>query len=150
MARCRCRDMDEFEDLTRRIGGVLADQPVAFSYMFGSLARTDASGASDTDVAVHFETGMAADERLARSLRFGVDLERALYREVDLVDLEYAPLRLVGRILTERVVVAGLQRPERVRFEDEIAPPQMVRIWCQRSSARSSTSAPQTSPTAAR
>ena len=70
--------------------------------------------ASDVDVALHFGPGVAAGERFDRALRIGVELERALGRDVDLVDLEDAPLRLVGRILTERVVVTGLQRPERV------------------------------------
>ena len=119
-ARYRCGDMDGLEDLIARIGAVLADQPVAFSYVFGSVARGAAGVASDVDVALHFEPGVAAGERFDRALRIGVELERALGREVDLVDLEDAPLRLVGRILTERVVVTGLQRPERVRFENEM------------------------------
>lgn len=99
---------------------MLADQPVAFSYVFGSVARGAAGVDSDVDIAVHFESGLPPAERFDRRLRIGVELERALDREVDLVDLEDAPLRLVGRILTERVVVTGLQRPERVRFENEM------------------------------
>ena len=39
LARYRCGDVDELEDLIERIGAVLADQPVAFSYVFGSVAR---------------------------------------------------------------------------------------------------------------
>lgn len=112
--------MDGLEDLTQRIGEVLADQPVVFSYVFGSVARGVAGVGSDVDVAVHFESGVPTAERFDHTLRIGVELERALGREVDLVDLADAPLRLVGRILTERVVVTGLQRPERVRFENEM------------------------------
>lgn len=118
-ARYRCGDVDELEELTQGIGAVFADQPIAFSYVFGSVARGVAGADSDVDVAVHFESGLPAGERFDRKLRIGVELERALGREVDLVDLEDAPLRLVGRILTERVVVTGLHRPERVRFENE-------------------------------
>lgn len=74
------------------------------------------------DVAVHFEPGLEVGDRFALQLRIGVELERVLGREVDLVDLEAAPLRLAGRILTERVVVFGLERPERVRYETGLFP----------------------------
>lgn len=50
-------------------------------------------------------------------------LEVALRRAVDVVDLEDAPLRLAGRILTERVVVTGHERVERVRWETAIYRP---------------------------
>lgn len=115
-----CIDVDDLGELTRRIGAVLADQPIAFAYVFGSVARGDAVADSDVDVAVHFEPGLSASDRFARRLRIGVELEQSLELGVDVVDLEDAPLRLAGRILTERVVVTGLERPERVRFETEL------------------------------
>lgn len=46
----------------------------------------------------------------------------ALHRPVDVVDLAEANLRLAGRIITERVVVTGMDRSERVRFEVDLLP----------------------------
>jgi uncharacterized protein len=112
--------MEDLEGLVERIRAVLAGHPVAFAYVFGSVARGEGRSDSDVDVAVHFEPALSAEERFDRLLRVGVELEIAAGREVDVVDLDQLPVRLVGRILTERVVVVGLGRAERVRFESEM------------------------------
>lgn len=114
--------MEDLPALVQRIGAVLTEHPVAFSYVFGSVARGDGGSASDVDVAVHFADGLEKGDRFARRLRIGVELERELAREVDVIDLEDAPLRLAGRILTERIVVSGLASPERVRYETNLFP----------------------------
>lgn len=111
--------MGHLDDLTTTIASVIADEPVAFAYVFGSVARGDARPDSDVDVAVHFEPGVSAQERFRRTLGIGVELERAMGRAVDVVDLEEVPLRLAGRILRERVVVIGMELPARVRYESE-------------------------------
>lgn len=108
------------ERLVEQLGEVIAEHSVAFAYLFGSAARDRARQDSDVDVAVHFEPGLDAAERFERCLQLGVALERALGRDVDVIDLEEAPVRLAGRILTERVVILGLERPERVRYETEL------------------------------
>jgi len=102
------------------LAAVIAGYPVVFAYLFGSVARELDRPDSDVDVAVYFEPDLDAGERFKQALRLGVDLERALGREVDVVDLGDAPLRLAGRILTERVVIVGMERPERVRYETEL------------------------------
>lgn len=114
--------MDDGVALRESIARVVTGHPVVFSYVFGSIARGEASDTSDVDVAVRFEPDLARRERFDLLLHLGVALERALGREVDLVDLDEAPLRLAGRILTERVVVTGLDRPERVAYETELFP----------------------------
>jgi uncharacterized protein len=111
------------DELPFRIAEIVARHPVAFSYLFGSVARGEDRPESDVDVAVHFEPGMDAATRFDRALRLGGELEVALKRAVDVVDLEEAPLRLAGRILTERVVVTGHQRVDRVRWETAIYRP---------------------------
>lgn len=111
--------VDELERLRRTVTGVVADHPVVFSYLFGSHGRGEARADSDVDVAVYFAEELAPSKRFARTLRLGVELEMALGRIVDLVDLQEAPLRLVKRILTDRVVVTGRDAPERIRFETE-------------------------------
>lgn len=98
---------------------MVADHPVVFSYLFGSHGRGEARADSDVDVAACLAEDLAPSERFARTLRLGVELETALGRTVDLIDLQEAPLRLVGRILTDRVVVTGPGAPERIRFETE-------------------------------
>jgi uncharacterized protein len=111
------------DDLLTRIAEVVSRHPVAFSYLFGSVARGEDRPDSDIDVAVHFEPGTDAATRFQRSLRLGGELDVALKRAVDVVDLEEAPLRLAGRILTERVVVTGHERVDRVRWETAIYRP---------------------------
>jgi uncharacterized protein len=113
--------MDEV--LLSRIAEVVSRYPVAFSYLFGSVARGEDRPDSDLDVALHFEPDTDAATRFQHCLRLGGDLEVALKREVDVVDLEEAPLRLAGRILTERVVITGHDRVERVRWETAIYRP---------------------------
>lgn len=112
--------MDDTDEIVTRIGTLVAEQPVLFSYLFGSHARGDARGDSDIDVAVRFAPGLSAQDRFERALGLGVALERAIGREIDVVDLDEAPLRLAGRILHEHVVVTGQDRPERVRYETEL------------------------------
>jgi uncharacterized protein len=113
--------MDD-DGLLPRIAAVLARHPVLFAYVFGSAARGDAGPTSDVDVAVRFRDEVSERQRLDRCLDVGVDLARELGTEVDVVDLEQAPLRLAGRILTERVVVIGHDEPARVRYEVELFP----------------------------
>jgi uncharacterized protein len=105
-----------------RIAEVLTRYPVLYAYVFGSAARGEAGPGSDVDVAVRFRSGLDAQQRLERTLEVGAVLERRLGVEVDVVDLETAPLRLAGRILTERVIVLGHDEPERVRYEVELFP----------------------------
>lgn len=109
--------MEEFESLRGRIVPVLEAQPVAFAYLFGSRARHDAQPDSDVDVAVRFDEELDVSQRFAAALRLGVALEAAAGCPVDVVDLDSAPLRLVGRILSERIVLLGADAPGRVAFE---------------------------------
>lgn len=109
--------MEEPGDLRQRIMAVLRRHPVRFAYLFGSRARGEARADSDLDLAVQFAPELGAAQRFELALRLGAELEAALDCRVDLVDLDTAPLRLVGRILTERIVLLGLDDPARVEFE---------------------------------
>jgi uncharacterized protein len=114
--------MDRIAVLRDEVGDLVADRGVVFSYVFGSFARGDDRPDSDLDLAVVFPVGTSSEERFDRALRLGVELERRLGTSVDLIDLAEAPLRLQGRILTERVVLTGLDAPERVRLETSVFP----------------------------
>ncbi len=112
------RQTDVFALLEQaRVAEVLSRHGVRFAYLFGSQARGTARADSDLDVAVRFDGDRDADARFGVALRLGAELEAAVGITVDLVDLEAAPLRLVGRILTERLVLVGQDDPERVAFE---------------------------------
>jgi uncharacterized protein len=107
--------LDEREQA--RVADVLSRHAVRFAYLFGSRARGAARPDSDLDVAVRFEADRDADARFDAALRLGAELEDAIGIPVDLVDLEAASLRLIGRILGERVILVGRDDPERVAFE---------------------------------
>lgn len=112
--------MEAPEVVAAQIRPVLEQAPVMFSLLFGSVARGEASPSSDVDVAVRYEPDLSAAQRFRLTLELGRQLERVLQRQVDVVDLDEVPQRFAGRILTERVVVTGLDRVERVRHETRV------------------------------
>lgn len=87
---------------------------VRFASSFGSRATGGYRADSDADVAVM----PARRLDLMTESCLAVDLASALdVPAVDLVDLSRAPLRLLGRILQDPVVVHGHDDPARVEFE---------------------------------
>lgn len=101
-------------DVTAETSALLVAAGVRFAYLFGSRATGHHQPDSDADVAVLTDRPLTL---LAES-RLCVDLARALdVPAVDLVDLRRAPLRLVGRILGEGIVIHGRDDPCRVEFE---------------------------------
>lgn len=124
--RCEMASHLELGELIEQIADVLDAQPVAFAYLFGSHARGDAGADSDVDVAVHFVDGIDRVSRFERCLEIGAELERRLRRAVDVVDLQESPIRLAGRVITERVIVVGMRSEERVRYETELFGPYSI------------------------
>lgn len=86
---------------------------VRLAYVFGSVARGRARPASDVDVAVLFagEPAPATLDRLAE------DLEEAVGRRVDLVDLAKAPPLLAHQVVSKGSCVVCRQPSERAAFE---------------------------------
>ncbi|SED54046.1 nucleotidyltransferase domain-containing protein [Ruania alba] len=110
--------------LVERLGGAaqeaFADSPVVFCYLIGSVARSIRSGddparGNDIDLAVH--CGQAPYDLLDLLGRIGT-VQHVADREVDLVVLDDAPLRLVARALRDRIVLYSDDEPARVRYED--------------------------------
>jgi uncharacterized protein len=114
--------MDVVQRLRTAAADVLASRPVEFAYLFGSHARGQARGDSDVDVAVHLSTDVDARDYLRVSLDIAGQLEyRSGVGPINgVVVLNDAPLRLVGRVLRDAVVVYSRDEVARVRFEVEM------------------------------
>lgn len=106
---------DALED---RLAGVLRgfSPRITCAYLFGSQSRGDARASSDVDIAVLF-----SDDAPARLLgpvsQLRGELERALNREVDVIDLQRAPPDLVHRILRDGRLLLDQDPDARIAFE---------------------------------
>jgi predicted nucleotidyltransferase len=87
---------------------------VAVAYLFGSRAEGTARPSSDHDVAVLFADAQPA---LDATVRLGADLAAVLGTDVDVVDLDRAPLELRGRVAERGRLLHSSDEARRVRFE---------------------------------
>ena len=94
------------------VAETLRDHPVSIAYLFGSRARGETHEQSDIDVAVAFEDDSSG--RLATRLGLGADLALALGTDdVDVVDIETAPLSLVRTIFRDGDRLVGSETEAR-------------------------------------
>jgi predicted nucleotidyltransferase len=92
--------------------------PVLFAYLFGSQVTGRTHAWSDVDAAVYLESTDGEHPSLDLTLDLIGRFEMAArLGNVDLVVLNAAPLRLVGRIIQQRMVLYSRDEPARVRFE---------------------------------
>ncbi|MGH8907866.1 MAG: type VII toxin-antitoxin system MntA family adenylyltransferase antitoxin [Egibacteraceae bacterium] len=111
-------DADLVVRLKQAADRAFRDTPVRFAYLFGSRATGRPRPDSDTDVAIHL--GGQVDR--ADELMVALGLIRRLADEARIPDLDFvvldgAPLPLVGRVLSSRVVIYSADEPARVRYE---------------------------------
>ena len=92
-----------------------ARAPLICAYLFGSCATSRATADSDVDIAVLLERTPPVSLDSLSALRGA--LERALRREVDLVDMRTAPPDLVHRILRDGRILVDRDPRQRVSFE---------------------------------
>jgi hypothetical protein len=96
----------------------LAEQPeVVVAYLFGSLARGQATPRSDVDVAVLLDAGLGPRELVERQLELAVALDDLSTREVQVVLLNTAPPFLAYQVLREGRLLHERDREERIDFE---------------------------------
>ena len=111
-------DTGLYESLRDAATRAFADSPVLFAYLFGSVAAGRNGPHSDVDVAVYLEPSVDADRFLDLRLSLaGRVAEASGLGNVDLLILNEAPLRVLGRAIQERVVLYSRDEPARVRFE---------------------------------
>jgi predicted nucleotidyltransferase len=104
--------------LAQEIAHVFAarNENAAAVYLFGSVARGEASADSDVDVAVLY--GKPVEPGLAGlKLALAGDLEERLGRRVDLVVLDHQSPDFIHRVLRDGVLVLENDRSVRIRFE---------------------------------
>ena len=96
-------------DFSLDIAGFLRDQKnVSAAWLFGSTATGKAGKNSDIDIAILFAPALSKYERFDLRLLMAGELSRLTGREVDLVDIEAAPLflqhqiRKTGRLIVEK------------------------------------------------
>lgn len=91
-----------------QIRSVLEEYPVRLALVFGSHARQEASERSDIDIAVEFDDAPSGGSRYNELLLgLGADLEMALSRSVDVLDLHRVDPSLGRQILEDGIVLLG-------------------------------------------
>ena len=107
-----------FDELKGTAEGVLPDTSVVFAYLFGSHAAGRPQRWSDVDVAVLLDEAVAPRDYLYRSLELaGLLSDASAEGRIEVLVLNDAPLRLVGRAIQQRRVLYSRDEPARVRFE---------------------------------
>ena len=105
------------EEIESRLRASLsAREDVLSAYLFGSVARGTATGASDVEIAVL----LASDPPRTLDglhLQLEGELERALGLPVQLVVLNRAPCDLIHRVLRDGILVVDRDPSARIRFE---------------------------------
>lgn len=109
---------DLVDRLRSAADAVLGPLPVRFAYLFGSrvVGRPDAR--SDVDIAVV----LVDDTTPAEAERIGGRCADALSAAAEVADIQLtvlndAPVRFIGRVLRQRVVIFSRDEPGRVAYE---------------------------------
>jgi predicted nucleotidyltransferase len=101
--------LDGFDEaITGAIRDVLVDQPVRLGVLFGSQASGTAGSHSDIDIAVEFESDVAAADRYRARLSLIVALSQSLRTDdLDLVDLGTVRPEVGLSALEDCIVLVG-------------------------------------------
>ena len=106
------------ERLRRGASDAFSPYPVRFAYLFGSHTEGRARADSDVDVAVVLVDGLARREAERIGSRCVEVLSAAAeVGSIQLTVLNDAPVRFVGRVLRQRIVLYSRDEPGRVAYE---------------------------------
>jgi len=115
---CGAMGSDPAGRLRRDAAEALRPYPVQFAYLFGSRAEGRARKDSDVDVAVLLLNGIAEPEAGRIASRCAGALSAAAEMGgIQVTVLNHAPLRFVGRVLRQRIVIYSRDEPARVAYE---------------------------------
>jgi hypothetical protein len=103
---------------TERVKAALTPLPlgVVAVYLFGSVARGEATEESDVDLGLLYETVPSSSYR-GQPYLLQAELAQRLGREVEVVVLNTAPVDLVHRVLRDGVLLFDTDRRARIAFE---------------------------------
>ena len=110
------------EQLKANAPAVLAQYPVRLAYVYGSVARGQATPLSDVDVGVLFDDGVSSYDQLMIALELDWRLREAsgISLEVEVGQMNNMPILLLGTIVTEGVPVYARDEAYRLAYEKRI------------------------------
>lgn len=89
-------------------------------WLFGSVARGEAGRLSDVDVAVLFDEGVPADERVSMAARCASLWAPAVAGELQVLVANDAPPAVAHRVLRDGILLLGEDDRRRVAFEARV------------------------------
>ena len=98
---------------------VLPDFPVAFAYLYGSRTGAGSRPDSDVDIGIAVVSGVSDPEKVACRVADALTA-RAQLGNIEVTVLDDAPVRFLGRVLRNRVVLYSRDEPARVEFESRV------------------------------
>jgi uncharacterized protein len=106
------------EDLETRLRDLLANAPAGYEavYLFGSQARGTAGRGSDIDLAF-WQKRPSGDSLAEQSFDYAAVLSLALGSEVEMIELNRAPVDLIHRVLRDGKLLLERDRSARVARE---------------------------------
>jgi predicted nucleotidyltransferase len=99
------------------IQAYLTEQPdIVLAYLFGSVARGEEGELSDVDFAILLESGSDRETRLERQIKYFVELDQMISRDVQIVLLNDATPMLAYEVVRDGVLLYERNQQERVDF----------------------------------
>jgi predicted nucleotidyltransferase len=105
--------------LQNELPHILAHRPVLLAYLYGSLARGQATPLSDVDIALVTEQPLPPLTRLDLELDVEVKLSALGISQVDVRVINQAPPVVRGRVVTEGRLLYCRDEKRRVDFESQ-------------------------------
>ena len=109
------------KSLTGIAPNVFRNPPVLFAYLYGSFAVELVHPFSDIDIGVYvgdFSFEKSLDLELTLSLKIDEKLDCKAKSEVRIIN--YLPLVIKGKIVTEGILIYSANEVERVNFESSV------------------------------
>jgi predicted nucleotidyltransferase len=113
-------ESEELVDALRAAARVeLPSLPVIFAYLYGSRIGRRSRPDSDVDIGIAIDPASGDPERVASRVADAL-MAHAGIGGIEVTVLDGAPVRFVGRVLRDRVVLYSRDEPARVEFESRV------------------------------